>query len=255
MQWDVKIARQPLNQSINQDSIGSSNCASENCGSAKLFSATNRSFRQSLIENELTDYYNLYLQRKPDDAGLQFWSNHVSQNTVTMSQAKHALKNSPEALLLGPPPEYQLIPRANHTETTCSAGSTKIGRALSSREGYVTRYSNDLAGSSYPRKAQYKQSYTRYCVKQRIRCWAGQVRTKTVSIRPSFRGASCGALHFRNKPETSYQYIKALNEDFIEIYETCHNRKPTAAETDKHITSVVEQNGTVYENAASICSW
>jgi hypothetical protein len=210
--------------------------------------------RGKVLLDELHDFYDLYLRRQPDANGLSFWAGHVFLGNISMRTAKNYIRNSDEALQLGPKPEYQHIPSPDSRHTTCPAERTWIGRELSSREGYVTRFTN-IRGSSYPEKGRYKEDFGHYCAKQRIRCWAGQVRARTVNIVPMVRGGSCSARNFIGKIESDYNYLQRLNADLESIYQSCLQREPTRAEIDLHITSIVELGGTLYQSAQRICGW
>ncbi len=233
----------------------SGDCGTGDCEMSKS-SVASRSFQQELVEKELTDFYQLYLQREPDAAGLDFWSTHILNKNITGTQAKDYLKKSPEAQSLGEPPEYQPNYDLDNLRLfTCSAQSSGIGRTLSSREGYVTRFRVN-SGLQRPNRGRYKEGSSFYCQKQRIFCWANQVRTRVVNIKPMLsRYSSCNEATFAGQPETDYDYIQALGEDLSDIYQRCQGREPTSGEIDRHISHVVENKGSVSDVAATICRW
>ena len=161
-------------------------CLTNDCEMTPMLNIIEDTERGKVLLDELHDFYDLYLRRQPDANGLSFWAGHVFLGNISMRTAKNYIRNSDEALQLGPKPEYQHIPSPDSRHTTCPAERTWIGRELSSREGYVTRFTN-IRGSSYPEKGRYKEDFGHYCAKQRIRCWAGQVRARTVNIVPMWR--------------------------------------------------------------------
>ena len=216
--------------------------------------ANTPNFRRALIEDELKDYYDLYLQREPDEAGLQFWADHVFDKNLTMAQAKGYIKNSEEAQNVGPRPDYQHIPNPNLKHTTCTLRVNGQERTLSSRVGYITQY-RVFSSTYYPGKARYKESSQFYCTKQRVRCWAGQVRARVVNIEPTHRYIRCDENSFREQPETSYQYARKLYQDLKEIYESCEGREPNRQEVDQSLTQILQRNGSLYDIAAQVCSW
>lgn len=212
-------------------------------------------FRRKIIIDELTDYYRIYLYRAPDQAGLDFWSQHVFDKNITMTKAKDLIKKSDEARSVELPAEYQFYPPADHTESRCTYRDNGIEKTLTSSQGYVTRFERK-SGSSYPQKAYYKENYSYYCEKQRVRCWAGQSRARVVKVKHILsRHSGCSEQVFKNRPENDRTYIKELASDVEEIYDFCNKRSPTKSEIDQTITSVVEQNGTIYDTASFLCGW
>lgn len=212
-------------------------------------------FRRKIILDELTDYYRIYLYREPDQAGLDFWSQHVFDKNITMARAKELIKSSDEARSVEKPPEYQFIPPAGSAVSNCSYVKDGVQRNLSSQEGYITQFAV-VSATSYPGKAYYKENSSWYCEKRRVRCWAGQFRRRVVKIKHVLsKNSGCFESVFNNRPENDRTYIKDLSDDVEEIYNYCERREPTRREYDQTITSVVEQKGTIYDTAAFLCGW
>ena len=50
------------------------------------------------IELEIMEYYNTYLNRDPDKAGLTHWKNTILNDGKSTDWVQNQIKNSPEAL-------------------------------------------------------------------------------------------------------------------------------------------------------------